>query len=430
MADNLTLPAAGAVVATDDVGGFQYQRVKPAFGVDGAAIDASALNPFPVTDIDSTATGALAAAAANVAVLLQGKSAAAIQITGTWVGTLAFEGTLDGTTWQAINAVGAATSVPVTSTQANGLFRLTPGGLAQIRVNMTAFGSGSAVVSMRASAATGGVFANQVLPVTTPSASASGSITTQNLVPGGVATAGSAVELVLSGTNALSVQVTGTYSGALSLQVMLDGTNWVTVGGTPFLSANTSGYLAAITSGLQGIFQTEVTSFLRARITALAAVTGAAVVTLISTAGAPAMVALDAAIPAGTNNIGAVTLASTTVTASTPVTPTTTFVNSVATTNATLIKNSAGTLWSAVISNSAAAARFVKLFNLAVAPTVGTSVPVLTIAVPAGGTVSVTGGSNGLRFATGIALSITAAAADADATAVAVSDVKAALSFT
>ena len=55
MADNTTLPGTGDVIATDDVGGVKYQRVKPAFGGDGVAIDVSATNPLPVTQNDCVA---------------------------------------------------------------------------------------------------------------------------------------------------------------------------------------------------------------------------------------------------------------------------------------------------------------------------------------------------------------------------------------
>lgn len=113
-----------------------------------------------------------------------------------------------------------------------------------------------------------------------------------------------------------------------------------------------------------------------------------------------------------------------------PVTPTTTFTNSLATTNALLIKNTAGTLWSAVVSNTSAAARFLKFFNLTGAPTVGTSVPVFTVPIPPGGTVLVNGGSNGIRFGTGISLAITGAAGDLDTTAIGAGDVKVATTFT
>lgn len=49
MADNVDVtPGSGATVATDDVSGVQYQRIKVAFGADGAAADVNTGNGFPV----------------------------------------------------------------------------------------------------------------------------------------------------------------------------------------------------------------------------------------------------------------------------------------------------------------------------------------------------------------------------------------------
>jgi hypothetical protein len=49
MADNVAITAgSGTSIATDDIGGAHYQRVKPAFGVDGSAVDVSTTNPLPV----------------------------------------------------------------------------------------------------------------------------------------------------------------------------------------------------------------------------------------------------------------------------------------------------------------------------------------------------------------------------------------------
>lgn len=50
MADNITLNAGtgGATLATNDVGGIQYQRFKPAFGAAGSATDVSSAAPLPV----------------------------------------------------------------------------------------------------------------------------------------------------------------------------------------------------------------------------------------------------------------------------------------------------------------------------------------------------------------------------------------------
>ena len=41
-------PGIGITVATDDVGGFQYQRIKPVWGGDGIVHDTSPTNPLPV----------------------------------------------------------------------------------------------------------------------------------------------------------------------------------------------------------------------------------------------------------------------------------------------------------------------------------------------------------------------------------------------
>lgn len=120
------------------------------------------------------------------------------------------------------------------------------------------------------------------------SGSKKGNITTQNLVPAGVATDGSAVELELGGAyNFLGIQVTGTYTGALSVQFTVDGTTWVTVGGTVVgnsIEDITVGTAAAtIASAAQGIRRIRCTGMLKARVTGLAAMTGTAVVSLVAT---------------------------------------------------------------------------------------------------------------------------------------------------
>ncbi|MGE3341493.1 MAG: hypothetical protein AB7J46_06390 [Candidatus Altimarinota bacterium] len=48
MADNVAITAgSGTSIATDDVGGVQYQRVKVSVGADGSATDVSAAAPIP-----------------------------------------------------------------------------------------------------------------------------------------------------------------------------------------------------------------------------------------------------------------------------------------------------------------------------------------------------------------------------------------------
>ena len=121
----------------------------------------------------------------------------------------------------------------------------------------------------------------------------SGEITTQNLVPSGAATTGSAVELrTYDGACSLGVQVTGTYTGALSLQGTINGETWVTIGGLVFFNVSSGAPSATIASATVGIFQCECSNFRKVRLTALAAVTGKAVV-VITASKSPSLVALD-----------------------------------------------------------------------------------------------------------------------------------------
>jgi hypothetical protein len=110
-------------------------------------------------------------------------------------------------------------------------------------------------------------------------------------------------------------------------------------------------------------------------------------------------------------------------------TPTASNINSAASTNAAFIKNSAGTVYNIFASNTNAAVRFVKFYNKASAPTVGTDVPVITIAIQPNATVHADMGTLGHRFATGIAIAITTGAADSDTGAVAANEIKVLTSY-
>lgn len=96
-----------------------------------------------------------------------------------------------------------------------------------------------------------------------------------------------------------------------------------------------------------------------------------------------------------------------------------------ATTNATSVKTSSGQVYGWSITNTNAAVMYVKLYNKASAPTVGTDVPVITIAVPG----SVAGGGTnfnsdiGVYFSTGIAFATTTGPTTADTNAVAANEV-------
>lgn len=122
--------------------------------------------------------------------------------------------------------------------------------------------------------------------------------------------------------------------------------------------------------------------------------------------------------------------------AGTPAAPATPyFVNSAATTNGALILTGTSGLQAFYATNTGAAAAFVKLYNKATAPTVGTDVPEMIIPVPAAvsgvpGVAQVIPGFNGHRFALGLGIAITGGAADSDTTAVAAGQVKVKLART
>ena len=79
-----------------------------------------------------------------------------VVVTGTWVATLQFEGTLDGTNWFALNVQAQGSTAFVTSATANGQWSV-PYALLGLRVRASAYTSGTATVNMVVtSAARGG----------------------------------------------------------------------------------------------------------------------------------------------------------------------------------------------------------------------------------------------------------------------------------
>lgn len=96
-------------------------------------------------------------------------------------------------------------------------------------------------------------------------------------------------------------------------------------------------------------------------------------------------------------------------------------VSAAASTNATVVKGSAGQVFRVIGHNTAAAIRYLKLYNKATAPTVGTDTPVVTLALPA--TASFQIDLEAFAFPLGIGYALTVNAADADTTALTAGDV-------
>jgi hypothetical protein len=93
--------------------------------------------------------GTITAAQGDVRLNLIDAATAAVTISGTWVATVQFEGTVDGTNWVAVNAYVPSTLAAVTSTTANGTWIIPAAALGTIRVRSSAFTSGTIAVTIR-----------------------------------------------------------------------------------------------------------------------------------------------------------------------------------------------------------------------------------------------------------------------------------------
>lgn len=92
----------------------------------------------------------------SVSQAINGQSTARVQISGTWIGALAFEGAADGgTIFIAQPARITGTSFTAGSVTGNGLFTIDVSGLTNLRVRATAWTSGAAVVQMAFAQAAG-----------------------------------------------------------------------------------------------------------------------------------------------------------------------------------------------------------------------------------------------------------------------------------
>lgn len=95
-----------------------------------------------------TLQNAAAATGAGSPLLVNGRGAAALQVTGTFVGTVTFEGTIneDLSTWVSIKGSNITNGTVAATATAPGVFSFNTTGLYSIRANITAYTSGSITV--------------------------------------------------------------------------------------------------------------------------------------------------------------------------------------------------------------------------------------------------------------------------------------------
>lgn len=99
------------------------------------------------------------------------------------------------------------------------------------------------------------------------------------------------------------------------------------------------------------------------------------------------------------------------------------------TTNATSVKATSGAIHNISAFNFSALTRYLKIFNKASAPVLGTDLPILTIPIAPGAFFSQPFGFQGLRCSSGIAIAMTAGVAENDATIVVAGDLRATISY-
>lgn len=269
------------------------------------------------------------------------------------------------------------------------------------------------------------------------------------VVTGNITSNSSTVQVTSTDAAVVGVTINGTYAGVnVSFEGSDDGgTTWYAVQAVR-MDSNTAETASGSLTNTARAWRINSATFNAIRVRATAFTSGTAVIDLT-----PAPYAQDpspcvqthpvtqsgawtvSATQSGTWNINAITtlpalVASTALVGDVGVGVRTTTTNamlrykliSAASTNGAAVKASAGRVYGWQFSNTTASYKYVKLYNLAVAPTVGTSVPVETLAIPPNGAIQYVS-AIGIFHATGIAIAVTGGPADTDATAVAANDV-------
>lgn len=239
---------------------------------------------------------------------------------------------------------------------------------------------------------------------------------------GAITTSSSVIFVNVARESNATVSFNGTFAGVnATFEWSPDSTtgsdgNWypvIAARSVGVVSESTTGVLAN-TPGYNWRLNVNGATYFRVRATAYTSGTANVVIQPAAFATEPSP---TSNLAAGTNTIGGVIDKPTTSGGTS-----TTRIISAATTNAGVAKASAGQVYGIQFTNTGAAVAYVKFYNKATAPTVGTDTTVDILAIPAGGSREMNR-PLGMAFATGIAYAITGGAADTDTTSVALNQV-------
>jgi hypothetical protein len=90
-----------------------------------------------------------------ISISARGLAGVALQLLGTWTGTVSFEATVDGNTWVAFNMVPAASATAASSATANGAWSANCAGFEAVRARFSTATSGTVQAIMQGSEAAG-----------------------------------------------------------------------------------------------------------------------------------------------------------------------------------------------------------------------------------------------------------------------------------
>ena len=382
MADNFiaNVGAGGDTFAADDVGGVKYPVSKLDIGGDGVSSMVTSSNPLPSVDV---AGNALLASLANTVATVD--AVAGSNPTGQLI-------------------TGIRQDAEVSPVSATGDFHpliFNDGGRLKVSVTPADIPNTSGSII-----ANGGIVALQVKRLSNLSVS---------MVATSLVGHNATFEASNNSTN-------GTDGNWYSVQMVRSNANTV---------ETSTGVLAATPAYM---WQVNVSDYGYFRVRATAHTSGTAAYILNPSAY------VSEPIPAvqvtGTQPISGTVTATVTAGTVNPVVPATPyFLNSAATINGALIITGTSNVSSFYATNEGATTAYIKLYNKATAPTVGTDIPGMIIPVPAAvsgvpGVANPNIGFHGYRFALGLGIAITGAAVHTDTTAVAAGQVKVKLSRT
>jgi hypothetical protein len=216
---------------------------------------------------------------------------------------------------------------------------------------------------------------------------------------------GDTVDLNVVNTGVIAVQISGTWTGTLTFTSSVNGASFQ--GHTGISIGSNSQSVAEGTSATSNSLYTFPTNGVAIFRVTFTATSGSPLVEINASEGSFRSVGVRAV------NAATATAAGTTLH----------HLVAAATTNATSVKAAGGNLYAAYLLNTSATIKFVKFFNKASAPTVGTDTPVITIGIPPGTTYNLEGVNVNIGFSTGIAYAITGLSGDLDTTVVVAGDV-------